>query len=125
VAMIFERFGQESPVAVMRRATLENACSAPALEHLFIWTAEAQYPPTLLFSPVGELMTTVGLRQEKSLPAALQRHRQPMAVGLSSLYEKRARRERRVAEALVRYSGERVEPGRRELEPTAAAVLPG
>jgi hypothetical protein len=48
-----------------------------------------------------------------------------VAVGISSLYEKLARLETRVAEALVRYSGERVEPVLQELEPTAAKVLPG
>ena len=125
VAMIFERFVQESPVAVMVRATLENAFSAPALDHLFICTAEEQYTRTLLFSTVVELMTTVVLRQEKSLHAAFQRHRQQMAVGISSLYEKLARMERKVSEAMVRYSVERVEPVLRELEPTAAEVLPG
>jgi IS4 transposase len=125
VARIFERFVQESPVAVMVRATLENAFSAPALDCLFIRTAEQQYTRTLLFSTVVELMTTVVLRQEKSIHAAFQQRRQQLAVGISSLYEKLARMERRVAEALVRYSVERVEPVLQELEPTPVEVLPG
>jgi len=125
VATIFERFVQESPVAVMVRATLENAFSAPALDRLFLGTAEEQYTRTLLFSPVVELMTTVVLRQEKSLHAAFQQRRERVAVGISSLYEKLARMERGVSEALVRHSVERVEPGLRELEPTATEVLPG
>src|SRR5262249_43029786 len=122
VATIFERFGQESPVAVMVRATLENAFSAPALDRLFVCTAEEQYTRTLLFSRVVELMTTVVLRQEKSRHAAFQRHREQVAVGISSLYEKLARREAGVSEALVRYSVERVEPVLQELEPTVAEV---
>jgi hypothetical protein len=125
VARIFERFVQESPVAVMVQATLENAFSAPALDRLFICTAEQQYTRTLLFSTVVELMTTVVLRQEKSIHAAFQRRRQQLAVGLSSLYEKLARMERGVAEAVVRYSVERVEPVLQELEPTPVEVLPG
>jgi IS4 transposase len=125
VATIFERFVQESPVAVMVRATLENAFSAPALDRLFIFTAEEQYTRTLLFSTVVELMTTVVLRQEKSLHAAFQQRRQQVAVGISSLYEKLARMESGVSEALVRYSVERVEPVLRELEPSATEVLPG
>jgi IS4 transposase len=125
VAAIFERFVQESPVAVMVRATLENAFAAPALDRLFVCTAEQQYTRTLLFSTVVELMTTVVLRQEKSLHAAFQQRRQQLAVGISSLYEKLARMERGVSEALVRYSVERVEPVLQELEPTGAAVLPG
>jgi IS4 transposase len=125
VAMIFERFVQESPVAVMVRAALENAFSAPALDRLFICTAAQQYTRTLLFSTVVELMTTVVLRQEKSLHAAFQQRRQQLAVGISSLYEKLARVERGVAQALVRYSVERVEPVLQELEPTPVEVLPG
>ena len=125
VATIFERFVQESPIAVMVRATLENAFAPPALDRLFVCTAEQQYTRTLLFSTVVELMTTVVLRQEKSLHAAFQQRRQQLAVGLSSLYEKLARMERGVSEALVRYSVERVEPVLQELEPRAQTVLPG
>jgi len=125
VTRIFERFVQESPAAVMVRATLENAFAASALDHLFVCTAEQQYTRTLLFSTVVELMTTVVLRQEKSLHAAFQQHRHQVAVGISSLYEKLARLEPGVSEALVRYRVERVEPVLQELEPTAAVVLPG
>jgi IS4 transposase len=125
VATLFERFVQESPVAVMVRATLENAFSAPALDRLFVCTAEQQYTRTVLFSTVVELMTTVVLRQEQSLHAAFQQRRHQVAVGISSLYEKLARMEPGVWEALVRHSVERVEPVLQELEPTAAEVLPG
>jgi IS4 transposase len=104
---------------------LENAFAAPALDRLFVCTAEQQYTRTLLFSTVVELMTTVVLRQEKSLHAAFQQRRQHLAVGISSLYEKLARMERGVSEALVRYSVERVEPVLQELEPRAQTVLPG
>jgi len=100
VATIFERVGQESPVAVMVRATLENAFSAPALDRLVVCTAEQQYTRTLLFSTVGELMTTVVVRQEKSLHAAFQHRRQQLAVGISSLYEKLGRMERGGSEAI-------------------------
>lgn len=125
VARIFERFVQESPVAVMVRATLENAFSAPALDRLFVCTAEQQYTRTLLFSTVVELLTTGVVRQEKSLHAAFQQHRHQGAVGISSLYEKLARLETGVSEALGRYSVERVEPVLQELEPTGAVVLAG
>jgi IS4 transposase len=109
----------------MVRATLENAFSAPALDRLFVCTAEQQYTRTLLFSTVVELMTTVVLRQEKSLHAAFQQRRHQVAVGISSLYEKLARLETGVSEALVRYRVERVEPVLQELEPTAVEVLAG
>src|SRR4029450_710438 len=105
VATIFERFVHESPVAVMGRATLENAFSAPALDRLFICTAEEQYTRTLLFSTVVELRTAVVLRQEKSLHAAFQQRRQQVAVGISSLYEKLARMERGVSEGIGRAPG--------------------
>src|SRR5262245_28219253 len=99
VATIFERFLHESPVAGMVRATLENAFSAPALDRLFVCTAEEQYTRTLLFSTVVELMTMVVLRQEKSLHAAFQRRREQVAVGLASLDEELARMEVGVSEA--------------------------
>jgi hypothetical protein len=108
----------------MVRATLENAFSAPALDRLFVCTAEQQYTRTLLFSTVVELMTTVVLRQEKSIHAACQHRRQQLAVGISSLYEKLARLETGVSEALVTHSVAQVEPVLQELEPTAAEVLP-
>ena len=124
-AEIFTRFVQQSPVAVMVRATLENAFSAPALDELFVQTADQQYTRTLLFSTVVEVMTTVVLRQEKSIHAAFQQRRAHLAVGISSLYEKLARMETGVSEALVRHSVARVEPVVRELEPTPTEVLPG
>jgi IS4 transposase len=125
VAEIFQRFVQKSPVAVMVRATLENALAGPALDALFAQTAEQQYTRTLLFSTVVELMTTVVLRQEQSIHAAFQQRRDEMAVGISSLYEKLERMETKVSEALVAYSVTRVEPVLRELVPAAAVVLPG
>jgi IS4 transposase len=125
VAEIFQRFVQESPVAVMVRATLENAFAGPALDALFAQTAEQQYTRTLLFSTVVELMTTVVLRQEQSIHAAFQQQRDQMAVGISSLYEKLERMETKVSEAVVAYSVARVEPVRQELEPEPPAVLAG
>jgi IS4 transposase len=125
VAEIFQRFVQESPVAVMVRATLENAFAAPVLDRLFAETAEQQYTRTLLFSTVVELMTTVVLRQEQSVHAAFQQRRESLAVGLSSLYEKLARMETKVSEALVQHSVTQIEPVLRELAPWAEEVLPG
>ena len=124
-AEIFQRFVQESPVAVMVRATLENAFAAPSLDALFAQTAEQQYTRTLLFSTVVEVMTTVVLRQEKSVHAAFQQRREQLAVGISSLYEKLAGLETGVSEALVAHSVARVEPILQELEATPEAVLPG
>jgi len=125
VAEIFQRFVQESPVAVMVRATVENAFAAPALDELFAQTAEQQYTRTLLFSTAVEVMTTVVLRQEKSLHAAFQQRREQLAVGISSLYEKLARMETGVSEALVRHSVVRIAPVLQELEPTPEEVLAG
>lgn len=125
VAEIFQRFVQESPVAVMVRATLGNAFAAPALEELFTQTVEQQYTRTLLFSTVVELMTTVVLRQEKSIHAAFQQRREQLGVGISSLYEKLGRMETRVSEARVRHSVRQVEPVLKELEPTPEEILPG
>src|SRR3989442_8548835 len=118
VAEIFQRFVQESPLAVMVRATLENAFAAPSLDALFAQTAEQQYTRPLLFSTVVEVMTAVVLRQEQSLHAAFQQRREQVAVGISSLYEKLARMETGVSEALVRHSVVRIAPVLQELAPT-------
>jgi hypothetical protein len=124
VAEIFQRFVQESPIAVMVRATLENAFAAPALEELFMQSVEEQYTRTLLFSTVVELMTTVVLRQEKSIHAAFQQRREQLGVGISSVYEKWGRMETGVSEALVRHSVARVEPVLQELAATLEELLP-
>ena len=42
---------------------------------------EQQYTRTLLFSTVVELLTTVVLRQEKSIHAAFQQRREQVEVG--------------------------------------------
>jgi hypothetical protein len=125
VAEIFQRFVQESPVAVLVRATLEHAFTAPALEELLMQTVEQQYTRTRWFSTVVEVMTTVGLREEKSIQAAFPQRREQGGVGSSSLDEKLERMETQVSEALVRYRVARVEPVLKEVEPRAAALLPG
>jgi len=94
----------------MVRATLENVFAPVELEQLFAQTAEQQYTRTLLFSTVVELMTTVVLRQEKSIHAAFQQRREHLAVGVSSLYEKLERMETGISEALVRHAVARVAP---------------
>jgi IS4 transposase len=125
VAEMFQRFVQESPIAVMVRATLEHAFAAPALDELFMQSVEEQYTRTLLFSTVVELMTTVVLRQEKSIHAAFQQRREPLGVGISSVYEKLGRMETGVSEALVRHRVARVEPVLQELAATREELLPG
>ena len=65
------------------------------------------------------------LRQEKSLHAAFQHRREQLAVGISSLYEKLARMETGVSEALVRHSVARIAPVLQELEPTPEEVVAG
>jgi hypothetical protein len=125
VAEIFKRFVQESPIAVMVRATLENAFAPVELDQLFAQTAEQQYTRTLLFSTVVELMTTVVLRQEKSIHAAFQQRRGQLAVGISSLYEKLERMETGVSEALVRHSVARVVPVLQEVAAKPEEILPG
>src|SRR5258705_3624451 len=102
VAEIFQRFVQESPVAVMVRATLEHAFAAPALDELFMQTVEQQYTRTLLFSTVVELMTTVVLRQEKSIHAAFQQRRGQLGGGVCGLGRRHVRVGRGVSGALGR-----------------------
>src|SRR3989442_9374621 len=70
-------------------------------------------------------MSPVVSRQEKGFHAAFQPRREQLAVGISSLYEKLARMETGVSEALVRPSVARIAPVLQELEPTPEEVVAG
>jgi hypothetical protein len=67
---VFQRFVEQSPVAVMVGSVLERVLKPELLDELFDGTAERQYPRERLFSTVFDLMSPVGCGQSPSLPAA-------------------------------------------------------
>jgi hypothetical protein len=64
---VFERFVEESPVAVMARAALENALPPSAIDALFEDVAERQHTRELFFSDVIGLMALVVCKVRPSI----------------------------------------------------------
>jgi hypothetical protein len=117
---VFERFAEESPVAVMARAALENALPPSAVDALFEGVAERQYTRDLLFSDVVGLMAMVVCRVRPSINAAYKKHAEALGVTRKSVYNKINGMEPAVGSALVRHVAAAIGPvveamgGRRE-----------
>jgi hypothetical protein len=107
---VFERFAQDSPVAVMARAALENALSPQAIDGLFEQVTERQYTRTLLFSSIVDLMGTVVAKIHPSIHAAFQDRAETLGVSLRAVYDKLARLEPGVSAALVRHTADVLGP---------------
>ena len=73
---VFDRFVQESPVAVMVRGLLEHVLTPASVDALFEQHAENQYTRELLFSQVVDLMGQVVCGIYPSANAAYQKQRQ-------------------------------------------------
>jgi Transposase DDE domain len=105
---IFELFVQQSPVAVMVRATLQNVLSAERLDALFAEHARRQRPSELLFSLVVDLLGTVVCGVRPSIHAAFQARSEEIGVSVKALYDKLRGVEPRVARELVRDASARM-----------------
>ncbi len=107
---VFERFVKRAPICVMARAVLERALSPALINPLFDQRAERQYTRTLLFSTVVDLKGLVVCRVRPSVHAAYQACAERKEGSLRALYEKIARMETGVSEALVRHSALELQP---------------
>ena len=99
---LFEPFIAGSPVSVMFRGTLENVLAAERLDRIFENAAQKQTCRDLAFSTCADLLGMVVTRVRRSLNAAYLAHRQAVTVSIQSVYNKLARIEPAVSEALVR-----------------------
>jgi IS4 transposase len=99
---LFERFVEKSPVAVMVRATLENAFSQQALDRIFANAAQQQREGELLFSSVVKLLAMVVWRQKGSVGEAYKHAQKDFEVSVRSVYNKLNGAETQVCRALVR-----------------------
>ena len=90
---IFERFAQQSPVAVMARAALEHALSPLAIDSLFEQTAHRQYTRTLMFSSVVDVMGAVVTQIHPAVHAAYRAKAHTLGVSIRALYDKLDRTE--------------------------------
>ena len=99
---VFDRFVQESPVAVMVRGLLEHVLTPASVDALFEQHAESQYTRELLFSQVVDLMGEVVCGVYPSANAAYQKQREHFAVSRTAVYDKLNGIEPQVSAALAR-----------------------
>ncbi len=122
---VFERFVQQSPVAVMARAALEHALSPLAIDSLFERTAQRQYTRTLLFSSVVDLMGAVVAKIQPAVNAAYRARAETLGVSIRALYDKLDRTEPGLSAELVRHTARTLGPVITAMGGERAAWLPG
>ena len=122
---IFQPFIQETPIAVMARATLEGMLDPQRLDELFARTAQRQYTNELLFSSLVDLMARVVLGQEPSVHAAYRKLEEQFPVSDQSVYNKLQHVELAVSAALVQDSAQRIAPVIAQLGGGLPPLLPG
>jgi len=105
---LFERFVEQSPAAVMHRATMERVFAPAKLDAVFHQAAKAQYERELLFSTLVDLTAQVVCRIRKSVHAAFVRQRDRISVSIRALYDKLSHVEPCTSRALVRYTASEV-----------------
>lgn len=105
---MFERFCQESPVTVMARATLEYALAPRWINELFERAAQSQYTRELTLATMVDLMVPVVCGIRPSVRSAYQKSTDEIGASLTAVYDKLARIETEVSEALVRESAARL-----------------
>ena len=110
---VFDRFVQESPVAVMVRGLLEHVLTPASVDALFEQHADNQYTRELLFSQVVDLMGQVVCGIYPSANAAYQKQRQHFTVSRTAVYDKLNGVEPPVSAALTRQTAGRPDGGDR------------
>jgi hypothetical protein len=122
---IFERFVAESPISIMVRGAVEHALAAGPLDELFEQHAQRQYTRSLLFSSVVDLLGLVVTGVRKSVHAAYQASPGPIAVSLTSVYNKLNGLEPDLSGEMVRHTARRLAPVLRHLDATVPDWVPG
>src|SRR5271169_734173 len=122
---VFDRFVQESPVAVMVRGLLENVLTPASVDALFEQHAENQYTRELLFSQIVDLMGQVVCGIYPSANAAYQKQRERFTVSRTAVYDKLNGVETQVSAALTRQTAAGLSAVIRELRGALPDLLPG
>lgn len=99
---VFDRFTQDSPVAVMVRGLLEHVLNPAAVDALFDEHAQRQYTRELLFSDVVDIMGEVVAGSRRSVNAGFRARRHRLNVSRSAFYQKLNGVEPPVSAALTR-----------------------
>ena len=122
---VFERFAQDSPVAVMVRGLLENTLAPRYLDELFESVSERQYTRTLLFSSVVDLMGLVVNRIRPAVNAAYHARVETIGVTLKSVYNKLDNLEPVISAAFARDTAARLESVVTTMGGALPPLLPG
>ena len=122
---VFERFVQESPVAVMVRGLLEHVLTPASVDALFEQHAESQYTRELLFSQVVDLMGQVVCGIYPSANAAYQKQHKRFTVSRTAVYDKLNGVEPHVSAALTRQTAVDLTAVIEELGGALPDLLPG
>lgn len=122
---LVDRFESHAPIAVMVRASLENALSAERLDAMFEKQAKRQVNRELMFSSLAEVMGLVAARIHPSLHAAFQARADEIGVRVNALYIKLQRMEPNVSRCLVTETAERMSKVVQRTGGTLPKLLPG
>ncbi len=124
---VFSRFLEESPVAVMVGAVMEQVLAPQKIDRIFSRTARIQYEREVLFSTMVELMSEVVCGVRPSVNAAYQRKKKQQAIRVSvrALYAKLSGVEPAVNRALVRETAAEMGEIVQHLGGACTPLLPG
>src|SRR4051794_24438563 len=122
---VFERFGQDAPLAVMAQGIMENALNPAILDQLFEDVARKQFTHKLLFSTVVDLMSVVVCRIRPSIHAAFQARAETVGASIDAVYDKLDGPEIAVSAALVDSTAARLAPAIEAMNGARPDWLPG
>src|SRR3954451_16232420 len=122
---VFERFGQDAPLAVMAQGIMENALNPRIVDQLFEDVAQKQFTHKLLFSTIVDLMSVVVCRIRPSIHAAFQARAETVGATIDAVYDKLDGTETAVSAALVETVAARLTPVIDAMGGGRAEWLPG
>lgn len=122
---IFDRFVAKTPVTVMLRGVLERALAPDDLDQLFAQTAQRQYTRELLFSSTVDLLAVVACRIYPAVNSAYLAEQEIIGVTVRAVYDKLARNEPALGEAVVRHTAAKLKPLLRRMRATLPPLVSG
>jgi hypothetical protein len=122
---VCDRFVEKSPISVMVRGTLERVLGTDQLDAWFARTAQKQYPRTVVFSTVYDILRQVVFRLKPSVRAAYREQEDTVGASLISVYNKLNGVETHTSAAWVRYSAAALRPLIAQLDGKRSPWLPG